>query len=67
MLLIVFIYGMGLFFAFCIVLFLIKMVFKLLSLPFILIRNLGGRDGVEDAGVSLVRGQIHCFFVGGNW
>ena len=44
MLLIVFIYGMGLFFAFCIVLFLIKMVFKLLSLPFIIIRKLLGRD-----------------------
>lgn len=44
MLLICFIYGMGLFFAFCIVLFLIKMVFKLLSLPFILIRKLLRRD-----------------------
>lgn len=44
MLLICFIYGMGLFFAFCIVLFLIKMVFKLLSLPFIIIRKLLGRD-----------------------
>lgn len=44
MLLIVFIYGMGLFFVFCIVLCLIKMVFKLLSLPFIIIRKLLGRD-----------------------
>lgn len=44
MLLICFIYGMGLFFVFCIVLFLIKMVFKLLSLPFILIKKLLGND-----------------------
>lgn len=44
MLLICFIYGMGLFCVFCIVLFLIKMVFKLLSLPFILIKRLLGND-----------------------
>ena len=44
MLLIVFIYGMGIFFAFCIVLFMVKIVFKLLSLPFILIKKLLGND-----------------------
>ena len=44
MLLIGFIYGMGLFFVFCIVLFMVKIVFKLLSLPFVLIRKLLGRD-----------------------
>ena len=44
MLLIVFIYGMGLFFVFYIMMFLIKMVFKLLSLPFILIKKLFGND-----------------------
>ena len=44
MLLIVFIYGMGLFFAFYIVLFMVKIVFKLLSLPFILIKKLLGND-----------------------
>ena len=44
MLLIVFIYGMGLFFVFCIVLFMVKMIFKLLSLPFVLIKKLLGND-----------------------
>ena len=44
MLLIVFIYGMGIFFAFCIVRFMVKIVFKLLSLPFILIKKLFGND-----------------------